>query len=68
MGRADIGARLRVGTRALVTLLILTAVEVPVAFRVPRPLPWLILLNLADAALIVWYFMHIADLWRPGED
>lgn len=64
---SDLAARLRVGTRVLGALLALTVLEVPVAFRVPHPLPWLVLLNLADAALILWYFMHVADLWRPGE-
>jgi hypothetical protein len=64
---ADLARRLRVGTGVLVGLLVLTAVELPVAFRIPRPLPYLVLLNLADAALIVWYFMHVADLWRPTQ-
>lgn len=68
MIRSDLAGRLRVGTRVLIALVILTAVEVPVAFRVSHPLPWLVVLNLADAGLIVWYFMHVADLWRAQEE
>jgi cytochrome c oxidase subunit IV len=66
--RSDLAGRLRVGTRVLTALVVLTALEVPVAFRVPHPLPWLVVLNLADAGLIVWYFMHAAHLWRTQEE
>lgn len=60
-------AQLRLGLRVLIALLLLTLVELPVAFRVPRPLPYLLLINLADAWLIMWYFMHVSHLWRPEE-
>jgi len=58
---------LRLGWRVLIALLLLTALEVPIAFRVPRPLPYLLLINLIDAWLILQYFMHLSQLWRPEE-
>lgn len=67
MRGSEKAARLRLGLWVLIALLVLTALELPVAFRLPRPLPYLLLINLADAALIVWYFMHVADLWRAEE-
>ena len=30
-------------------------------------LPYMILMNVVDAALIVYFFMHVAQLWRPEE-
>jgi len=59
--------RFRLGLRVLIALLVLTAAELPVAFRVPRPVPYLVLINLADAWLILYYFMHLAQTWRPEE-
>lgn len=29
-------------------------------------LPWMVLMNILDAALILYYFMHVAHLWRRG--
>ena len=30
-------------------------------------LPYMILMNVVDAALIVYFFMHVAQLWRSEE-
>ncbi|MDQ7843559.1 MAG: cytochrome C oxidase subunit IV family protein [Armatimonadota bacterium] len=59
--------RFRLGLRVLIALLVLTAAELPVAFRVPHPVPYLILINLADAWLILYYFMHLGQTWQPEE-
>lgn len=67
MDEQALAGRFRVGLRVLIALLVLTAIEVPVAFRVPRPLPYLVLINLIDAWLILQYFMHLSQMWRPEE-
>jgi len=59
--------RFRLGWRVLLALLALTALELPVAFRLPQPLPYLVAINLIDALLILEYFMHLSQTWRPEE-
>ncbi len=59
--------QLGLGLRVLIALLVLTAIELPIAFRVPRPVPYLLMINLVDAWLILEYFMHISQMWRPEE-
>jgi len=67
MDERALAGRFRLGWRVLMALLVLTAVELPVAFRVPGPVPYLVLINLADAWLILYYFMHLAQTWRSEE-
>ena len=31
-------------------------------------LPWMLIMNVIDAALIIYYFMHVAHLWRGGHE
>jgi len=31
-------------------------------------LPCIVIMNVVDAALILYFFMHIAHLWRGGEE
>lgn len=31
-------------------------------------LPWMLIMNVIDAALIVYYFMHVAHLWRGEKE
>lgn len=55
------------GWRVLAALIILTIVEFGLLFvDMPAGLfrVLLVAINLADAWLIVWYFMHLAQLWR----
>jgi len=59
--------RFRLGVRVLIALLVLTAVELPIAFRLPHPLPYLVAINLVDATLILEYFMHLSQTWRAEE-
>ena len=30
-------------------------------------LPWMVILNVIDAGLIVYFFMHVAQLWRQED-
>lgn len=65
--RPALAERFRLGWRVLLALLVLTALELPVAFRIPRPLPYLVAINLLDALLILEYFMHLSQMWRAEE-
>ena len=50
-------------------LFVLTALEF-LLFKVidSGNLPWMVIMNVMDAALILYYFMHIAHLWRGGAE
>lgn len=61
---------LRLGTLVFVALIVLTVVEFALMYVVPGgPLLLALLLafQIADAGLILWYFMHLGHLWHvPG--
>jgi len=67
MDERALAVRFRLGWRVLLALLALTALELPVAFRVPHPLPYLVAINVVDALLILEYFMHLSRMWHPEE-
>lgn len=49
-------------------LMLLILVEYLVAIWMDRNLPLMVVMNLADAALIMVFFMHVARLWRSREE
>jgi heme/copper-type cytochrome/quinol oxidase subunit 4 len=53
-----------VGWMVFVILAVLAVVEYLVFLEVTRNLPWMIIMNVIDAALILVYFMHLPRLWR----
>jgi caa(3)-type oxidase subunit IV len=57
---------LRLGLALIIALGVLTVIEfvVPVALERGPALPILVVLALVKAGLIVYYFMHLAQLWR----
>ena len=59
----------KIGVAVLAALIVLTVGEF-LLFKVldSGNLPWLVIMNVVDAALIMYYFMHIAHLWRRGEE
>lgn len=66
----DKSAARRKGWIVFVLLAVLTAVEFAVSIGLTGPLPYLAVIALAKAALIVVYFMHLGDLgalWRQEE-
>lgn len=66
----DKSAARRKGWIVFVLLAVLTAVEFAVSIGLAGPLPYLAVIALAKAALIVVYFMHLGDLgalWRQEE-
>ncbi len=58
----------RVGLLVFVVLVVLAVGEYFLAIFVHSGnLPYMIVMNIVDAALIVWFFMHFHQLWRPEE-
>ena len=57
----------RTGWTVFLTLLVGVIVEYVVAIYMDRNLPLMIAMNIADAALIIYYFMHVTRLWRRQE-
>ncbi|MCH7841604.1 MAG: hypothetical protein IID01_02425 [Chloroflexi bacterium] len=59
----------RLGAMVALALFVLTALEF-LLFKVidSGNLPWMVIMNVMDAALILYYFMHIAHLWRGGAE
>ena len=61
----DKRAPFRTGWYVVVTLLALTWLEYLVAVVMPsRNLPIMVAMNVADAAAIMYYFMHVTRAWR----
>lgn len=61
-------AKLRLGWIVIGGLAVLTAVEYWVAVAIhSNPLPYLAVIALIKAWLIIQYFMHVTQLWRKEE-
>ena len=59
----------KLGVVITVILVVLVALEYVVAIAMDSGnLPWMLIMNVIDAALIIYYFMHVAHLWRGGHD
>ena len=68
MERRELRSALRRGLWVFVALLVLTVLEYVLAVAMPSGnLPYMVVMNIVDAGLIVYYFMHVAQLWRPEE-
>ena len=57
-----------VGWVVFAVLVFLTVVEYLIFLWIDRNLPIMIAMNVADAALIMVYFMHLPRVWRGEED
>jgi heme/copper-type cytochrome/quinol oxidase subunit 4 len=57
-----------VGSVVFAVLIFLTILEYLVFLWLDRNLPIMIAMNVADAALIMVYFMHLPRVWRGEED
>jgi caa(3)-type oxidase subunit IV len=55
-------AQRRVGFIVIVILAVLTAVEFWVSTALVAPLPYLTVIALVKAGLIVYYFMHVSQI------
>ena len=59
----------KLGVIVAVALIVLAALEYVVAVAMDSGnLPWMLIMNVVDAALIIYYFMHVAHLWRGGHE
>lgn len=58
----------RIGLWVFAGLLGLTALEIAAATALPRPLPALAALGIAKAGLILWFYMHLRQLWHEEEE
>ncbi len=68
MQKPTLGARMRLGLLVFVALMVIEIIEYAVGVGLSdNALPLLVLLAVPGAGLIVYYFMHIAQLWRPEE-
>ncbi len=59
----------KLGVVIAVILIGLVVLEYVVALAMDSGnLPWMLIMNVIDAALIIYYFMHVAHLWRGGHE
>ena len=60
---------LRKGLWVFIALFVLTVAEYIMAVAIDSGnLPYMIVMNVVDAALIMYFFMHVAQLWRREEE
>ena len=68
MEEGRMGQELRRGLQVILVLAALTAVEFAVPLVLERGAnPYLAILAFIKGGLIVYYFMHVAQLWRQEE-
>ncbi len=59
----------KTGVAVVAALIVLAVLEYLLALVMDSGnLPWMLIMNVVDAALILYFFMHIAHLWRDGEE
>ncbi len=63
----DKSFRKRLGWIIFIALAVLTIIEFLVGALVHPATPYLVLTAIVKAGLIVYYFMHIAQLWRKDD-
>lgn len=67
MERRILDAILRKGLWVFIALAVLAIGEYVLALVMEQGnLPYMVIMNIVDAALIVYFFMHVAQLW--GEE
>ncbi len=68
MQQSGLKPALRRGYWVFIVLVALTVAEYVLALKMTRGnLPYMIVMNLVDAGLILYFFMHIGHLWRKEE-
>ncbi|MBI4288219.1 MAG: hypothetical protein HY671_07325 [Chloroflexi bacterium] len=67
MARSDKKSLLRLGLWVFLALMVLEIIEYVTGVTVRRNWPILAALALPGAGLIIYYFMHIPQLWRGEE-
>ncbi len=68
MKNSDLKSPLRVGLLVFIVLVVLAAGEYGMGLVLESGnLVYMIIMNIVDAALILYFFMHVRQLWRPEE-
>ena len=68
MKDSDLKSPMRVGLLVFIVLVVLAAAEYVLGLAVESGnLVYMILMNIVDAALILYFFMHVRQLWHPEE-
>ncbi len=65
--REDQSAKTRLGLWVCGGLVLLTLIEYQIAVSVASNVTFLIPFVVLKGGLILWYFMHIGELWNGGE-
>ena len=58
----------RVGLVVFVVLMALVLLEYLIAIVMDKNLIVMLIMNVIDAAIIMYYFMHVTRLWRSGPE
>jgi caa(3)-type oxidase subunit IV len=66
--RTSAAAAYRTGWWVFLVLIALTVLEYIVALVMDANLPVMVVMNVVDAGLIMYYFMHVRRLWRRTEE
>ena len=68
MKNSDLKSPLRVGLLVFIVLVVLAAGEYVLGLALESGnLVYMILMNIVDAALLLYFFMHVRQLWHPEE-
>ena len=68
MERGILNSILRRGLWVFIALTALAVGEYALALAMEQGnLPYMVIMNILDGALIVYFFMHVAQLWRKEE-
>ncbi len=68
MEKGGLSPALRIGLWVFIALVVLTVGEFFLFKAVDDGnLPYMIIMNIVDAALIIWFFMHLRQLWHSEE-
>ncbi len=57
----------RIGLWMVISLVVGTIIEYAIAITVSKNLPIMVVINVVEAAAIMWFFMHVARVWRGKE-
>ncbi len=57
---------MRIGVVVFVVLMALVLLEFVIAIFMDKNLVLMVVMNVIDAAIIMYYFMHVTRLWRSG--
>ncbi len=57
----------RIGLWMVIFLAVGTILEYVLATSIDRNVPIMVVINVAEAAAILWFFMHVRRAWRSEE-